>query len=32
VWAGTLSLALLSLPRADRELSVSRWAVEKRPA
>ena len=32
VWAGMLSLALLYLPRADRERSMSRLAVEKRPA
>jgi len=32
VWAGMLSLALLNLPRADRERSMSRLAVEKRPA
>jgi heme A synthase len=32
VWAGMLSLALLNLSRADRERSMSRLAVEKRPA
>ncbi len=32
VWAGTLTLALLTLPRADRATSLSRLAVEKRPA
>ena len=32
VWAGTLTLALLTLPRADRAASLSRLAVEQRPA
>jgi len=32
VWAGTLTLALLTLPRADRAASLSRLAVDKRPA
>ncbi len=32
VWTGTLTLALLSLPRTDRAASLSRLAVEKRPA
>src|SRR5712691_9906320 len=32
VWAGTLMLALLTLPRADRAASLSRLAVEQRPA
>src|SRR3989442_515390 len=32
VWAGMLSIALMTLPRADRERSMSRLAVEKRPA
>ena len=32
VWSGMLSIALLTLPRADRERSMSRLAVEKRPA
>lgn len=29
VWAGTLSTALLTLPRADRDVQTSRLAVEK---
>jgi protoheme IX farnesyltransferase len=32
VWAGMLSIALLTLPRADRVREFSRLAVEKRPA
>jgi heme A synthase len=32
VWAGMLSIALLTLPRADRVRELSRLAVEKRPA
>jgi heme A synthase len=32
VWAGTLTLALLTVPRMDRAASFSRLAVEKRPA
>jgi heme A synthase len=32
VWAGTLTLALLTLPRRDRAAALSRLAVEKRPA
>ncbi len=32
VWAGTLTLAVLTVPRADRAASLSRLAVEKRPA
>lgn len=32
VWAGVLSLALLALPRRDRAATMSRLAVEKRPA
>ena len=32
VWAGTLTLALLTVPRTDRAASLSRLAVEKRPA
>ena len=32
VWAGVLSLALLTLPRTDRAATLSRLAVEKRPA
>ncbi|HEY0830908.1 MAG TPA: COX15/CtaA family protein [Candidatus Dormibacteraeota bacterium] len=32
VWAGMLSIALLTLPRADRVPELSRLAVEKRPA
>jgi len=32
VWAGTLTLALLALPRTDRAASLSRLAVEKGPA
>jgi len=32
VWAGTLTLALLTVPRMDRAASLSRLAVEKRPA
>jgi heme A synthase len=32
VWAGTLTLALLTLPRADRAAALSRLAVEKHPA
>lgn len=32
VWAGMLSLALLTLPRADREPALSRLQVDKRPA
>jgi len=32
VWSGMLSIALLTLPRTDRERVMSRLAVEKRPA
>src|SRR5919108_1830960 len=32
VWAGVLSIALLALPRSDRSPSLSRLAVENRPA
>jgi len=32
VWAGTLTLALLPLPRTDHAASLSRLAVEKGPA
>ena len=32
VWAGTLSLAVLGLPRSDRATSLARLAVEKLPA
>ena len=32
VWAGVLSVALLGVPRSDREPSPSRLAAEKRPA
>jgi len=32
VWAGMLSIALLTLPRTDRVHELSRLAVEKRPA
>ena len=32
VWAGTLSVLMLTFPRSDRETSMSRLAVEKRPA
>jgi heme A synthase len=32
VWAGVLTTALLTLPRADREAQPSRMVVEKRPA
>ena len=32
VWSGMLSIALLTLPRTDRERAISRLAVEKRPA
>ena len=32
VWAGMLGMALLTLPRADSSLAVSRLAMEKRPA
>ena len=32
VWAGILSIALLTLPRADRSPALSRLAVDKRPA
>jgi len=32
VWSGMLSIALLTLPRTDRERAMSRLAVEKRPA
>jgi heme A synthase len=32
VWAGTLTTALLTLPRADRDATLSRVAVEKEPA
>jgi heme A synthase len=32
VWAGMLSIALLTLPRTDRLRELSRLAVEKRPA
>lgn len=32
VWAGMLSVALLAAPRADRAESLSRLAVENRPA
>lgn len=32
VWAGMLSIALLTLPRADRTPALAHLAVEKRPA
>ena len=32
VWAGVLTAALLTLPRADRDAQLSRLAVEKGPA
>jgi heme A synthase len=32
VWAGTLTLALLTVPRTDPAASLSRLAMEKRPA
>ena len=32
VWAGMLSIALLSLPRADASPAMARLAMEKRPA
>ena len=32
VWSGILSIALLTLPRADRTPSLSRLAMDKRPA
>ena len=32
VWAGVLSIALLTLPRTDRARSLARLAVDKRPA
>ena len=32
VWAGILSIALLTLPRADRSPALARLAVDKRPA
>src|SRR5205809_193093 len=32
VWAGILSIALLTLPRADRSPAFARLAVDKRPA
>lgn len=32
VWAGMLSLALLTVPRADRRVTMGRLAVDKRPA
>lgn len=32
VWAGMLLLALLTVPRADREPALSRLAVDKKPA
>ena len=32
VWSGMLSIAVLTLPRTDRERAMSRLAVEKRPA
>jgi heme A synthase len=32
VWAGVLSIALMTLPRADRTAVFSRLAVDKRPA
>ncbi|TMF11173.1 MAG: hypothetical protein E6I41_02725 [Chloroflexi bacterium] len=32
VWSGMLSIALLTLPRTDRQRAMSRLAVEKRPA
>ena len=32
VWAGVLSVALLGIPRSDREPARSRLAAEKRPA
>ena len=32
VWAGMLSIALVTLPRADRGPALSRLAVDKRPA
>jgi len=32
VWAGVLTIALLSIPRADRVPALARLAVDKRPA
>jgi heme A synthase len=32
VWAGVLATALLALPRADRDVGLSRVAIEKRTA
>jgi heme A synthase len=32
VWAGVLGIALITLPRSDRELAVSRLTMDKRPA
>jgi heme A synthase len=32
VWAGVLAIALITLPRSDRELAVSRLTMDKRPA
>jgi heme A synthase len=32
VWSGMLSIALMTLPRTDSERSMSRLAMEKRPA
>jgi heme A synthase len=32
VWSGMLSIALLTLPRVDRAASLSRLAMDKRPA
>ena len=32
IWAGALSIVVLTFPRADREQSLSRLAVENRPA
>jgi heme A synthase len=32
VWSGMLSIALLTLPRSDREAALARLAVGKRPA
>src|SRR5207247_2481024 len=32
VWAGILSIALFTLPRADRSPALARLAVDKRPA
>jgi hypothetical protein len=32
VWAGMLSLALLTVPRADRAPALARLAVDNKPA